>query len=152
MRVVVLGGRDRREKEDFKLVNQLLDELKKEYSQLLIITAGCDRGVGKIINNRLMPKDKGGQPEINYVEYSMRPTVHRDLPKHEMSCLFIARNATLVELGDEFHLFVEQRQMGIIEDLRQRCLIAGKPHAVYRPGIDTPVKVNWPQKGTMEEK
>ena len=146
MRVVIIGGRERREGEDYKLVNDLLDSLKQQYPVLLIVTAGCDRGVGKIINNRLMPKIKGGPPEVNYVEYSMRPTVNRDLPKHEMSCLFIARNASLIELGDEFHLFVEQRQMGVIEDLRQRCVIAGKPHAVYKLGVDVPVKVNWIEK------
>lgn len=146
MRVVILGGRDRRERDDYIIVNKLLDELKQKYTNLLVITAGCDRGVGKIINNRLMPPVKGQPPEIDYVECSMRPTVGRDLAKTEMSSLFLARNAALAELGDEFHLFTEQRQMGIVEDLRQRCELQGKPHAIYQPEASTaPVYVNWPE-------
>src|SRR5882724_8810779 len=144
MRVVVMGGRDRREKDDYVLVNALLDYLKKKYPVLLIVTTGCDRGVGKIVNNRLMPSAKHGKPEINYIEWSFRIEVDRELPKLETTAVFLAKNATLVELGDEFHLFVEEKPIGVAEDLRQRCAELQKPHVLYRMGVAEPEYVYWP--------
>lgn len=145
MRVVVMGGRDRREKDDFKLVNSLLDKLKKQYSDLLIITTGCDRGVGKIINNRLLPAIKHGEPEVRYLEWSFRIEVGRqELSKNEMTTIYLARNATLAALGDEFHLFVEERPMGVAEDLRQRCEELQRPHAIYPMGATEPHYRFWP--------
>src|SRR5262249_28716743 len=133
-----MGGRDRREKDDYQLVNQLLDKLKKQYPVLLIITTGCDRGVGKIVNNRLMPERKHGRPEINYVEWSFRIEVERELSKLENTAIFLARNATLAEIGDEFHIFLEEKPIGVAEDLRQRCVELQKPHAIYPMGSDSP--------------
>ena len=148
MRVVVMGGRDRREKDDYKLVNELLDSLKRRYPVLLIVTTGCDRGVGKIVNNRLMPKMKHGKPEINYLEWSFRIEVDRELPKLETTSIFLSKNATLVEFGDEFHLFVEEKPIGVAEDLRQRCAELQKPHVIYSMGVTEPLFVNWPSQGT----
>lgn len=145
MRVVVMGGRDRREKDDYKLVNELLDSLKKKYPVLLIVTTGCDRGVGKIINNRLMPKVKHGKPEIAYLEWSFRIEVERELPKLETTAIFLSKNATLVEFGDEFHLFVEERPIGVAEDLRSRCELLQKPYATYTMGNNEPVYRHWPE-------
>jgi len=149
MRVVVMGGRDRREKDDYKLVNDLLDRLKKQYPDLLIVTTGCDRGVGKIINNRLMPKVKQGKPEINYLEWSFRIEVDRELPKLETTAIFLSKNATLVEFGDEFHLFVEAKPIGVAEDLRRRCVELHRPHAVYEMGVTEPRYVHWPTGGSV---
>ena len=99
------------------------------------------------MNNRLMPKTKHGEPEIDYLEWSFRIEVRRELPKLETTAIFLSKNATLAEFGDEFHLFVEEKPIGVAEDLRQRCSELQKPHVIYEMGAPDPRYINWPTQG-----
>lgn len=143
MIVVIVGARDRKEKDDFEIVNGLLDSLKAQYPQLLVVTTGCDRGVGKIIRNRLLPASPDAAPEIEFIEYSVRIYPMNDLAKSKMANIHISKNATFLELGEEFHIFEDSRGRGPMEDLRERCEKLGRPYARYLPSKSEPVLVNW---------
>lgn len=144
MIVVIVGSRDRREQADFDVVNQLLDKLKEKYPKLLVVTTGCDRGVGKIIRNRLLPEKPDQPPEIEFIEYSVRIYPKTDLAKSRMANIHISKNATFLELGEEFHIFEDARSRGPMEDLRERCERMGRPHVRYIPGKSEPMYMNWP--------
>lgn len=143
MIVVIVGSRDRKEKDDFTMVHGLLDSLKAKYPKLLVVTTGCDRGVGKIIRNRLLPEDPNSPPEIEFIEYSVRIYPMNDLAKSRMANIHISKNATFLELGEEFHIFEDARSRGPMEDLRERCEKLGRPYARYLPGKTEPVLTNW---------
>lgn len=142
MMVVIMGAWNREERSDNELVNKIVDDLGRRYQQsLVIITAGCDRGVGKIIKNRLMPKSKSEQQgEYGFIEVGTRIFIE-DVPKTMLAAIFTARNATVFELGDEFHLLMGKDQKGHIQDLFERVTRSGQPYAVYRFGKDSEPKV-----------
>lgn len=156
MNVCIVGARRRSESQDEKLVNDLIDQLLIKYPQLKVISTSCDRGVGKIVKSKCLPEDPEAQQEqpverskrephkpvkakFDFVEISVRTYLAGpELTKSEFASLFIARNATLNELGDEFHLFTEQEPRGMMADLLQRVRQRGAPCAVYRPGERDP--------------
>jgi hypothetical protein len=142
MKVVVMGAWNRDEVADIQLVGQLLDSLVVRYGdQLIIVTAGCDRGVGKLVKNRAMPQNKGAeQGEFAFIEVSTRIFI-QDASKSTLAGIFIARNATLVELGEEFHLFLGRESKGAMQDLVERVERSGIPFALYQYREKTGPKV-----------
>lgn len=151
MKVVIVGARRRSEAQDEKLVNDLLDQLIQKYPQLRVVSTSCDRGVGKIVKSKCLPESvieteriKGEIPRsvkatFPFVEVTVRTYLPaEELTKSEFASLFIARNALLNEIGDEFHLFTEQEPRGMMADLLSRVRQRGAPCAVYRPGEQVP--------------
>lgn len=133
MRVVIAGARGRREQEDKPVINALLDNLRRKYSHLLVITTACDRGIGKLVKNKCLPKQFGGKPIIDFVEFSMRIYVE-DMSANEFSTLFNSKNRTLVDVGEEFHLFMGyNEQRGVMGNLLQEVVKRGLPYAKYGP-------------------
>jgi len=137
MRVVVVGAWKREESEDVPLINDLLNALSQKYSQLIITTRGTDRGIGKIVKNRCMPKERGRQQgEFEFVEFSAKIYMNNP-PKAELANIWSAVNAPLVEYGEEFYLFMDNQQGGAMQDLLDRVKTAGRPYATYYPGEKT---------------
>jgi hypothetical protein len=135
MRVVIMGERQRSELADFKLVNDLIDALKEKYPLLWIVTASTDRGVGKLVINRLLKYCKSAQdpPEVTYTDFAVKIRSIGTLPKGDYSRQYYARNASLVDIGEEFHLFMDQDDHGYMLDLLKRVREAGLPHSTYYP-------------------
>lgn len=137
MNVVIVGARRRSEAEDEPLVYKILGEAIDKYPQLKVISTSCDRGVGKIIKNKCLPLgEKNPKPFFRFIEVTVRIYLldGEELTKSEFASIFIARNATLVELGDEFHLLVDGEPKGMMADLLQRVKQRGAPYAVYGTG------------------
>lgn len=140
MRVVIVGARLRSESEDFTLVNSLIDELKKMYPGLFIVTTACDRGVGKIVKNRLIPVDPNKPPIIPFLEVAYR-IWGEDMPKAVYANIYLTRNPALLALGEEFHIFVDKDKRGVMQDLLERVQDAGLPYSVYQPNEITGPKL-----------
>lgn len=116
MNVVIIGARDREEstKDELK-VQQILDDLRTTHGQRLdVISAGCDKGIGKYVKSHC-ERD----PRIRFIE--IRASFHgSDFKRMTFTQVFSARNAALKELGDEFHLFLDSSSnsgKGIIDAL-----------------------------------
>lgn len=134
MQICIVGARKRSERQDEPLINKLVDGLIEKYPKLKVISAGCDRGVGKIIKTKCLPLgEKHPKARFRFIEITVRIYLlpGEELTKSEFAALFIARNATLDELGDEFHLLVENEPRGMMADLLQRVKRRGAPVAVY---------------------
>lgn len=140
MNVVVVGAWNRKEQEDHKLVNALLDDLKRRYPKLRIISTGCDRGVGKIVKNRCMPQQQDEPGEIDFIEIITRIYV-ADINKADLAEIFHARNRVAEVLGEEFHIFVDHECKGVMYDLYHEVAESGRPVAVYYVGEATGPKV-----------
>lgn len=136
MYVVLMGARERDEAGDEKLVNGLLNHLKKLYgSALVVVSAATDRGVGKYVKDRCL-QDK---EVFKFIDVSTK--IFGELPKARLAQVFKARNATLLELGNHFYIFDTKAGKGITEDLVTRVTNAGFPCYVFKPGQTVPTEV-----------
>ena len=141
MKVVIVGDRLREgnQEDDMELVNGLIDSLKKKYADFQVITASCDRGIGKYLRNRCGPRVEGERSgEVDFTEVVMKIYL-RHPSKQALNERWRARNAALVELGEEFHLCPMQYGRSTTTwDLIKRVRKAGLPYAVYAVGEKTP--------------
>lgn len=143
MKVVIAGAWNRPEQADILLVNNLIDQLAAGYPKLHIISGGCDRGVGKIVKNRCMPKSKGQDADPDFLEIQFK-IYWADPSKSELAQVWIARNAAFVEIGEEFHIFADVpggSGGGAMADLQERVEKAGLPYSLYIPGKDKEPKM-----------
>ena len=139
---MIVGPRDKEELLYRRIVNEIIDACKQRYSKLVIVTKSCDQGVGKIIRSRcLKAKDVAGvikynwhNPEFDMIEVSLRHFLIDELPQSEFQSNFDALNKTLLELGDEFHLIVEDPPRGSMLDLLTIVKGVELPYAIYYPG------------------
>lgn len=141
MNVVIVGARLRSEQEDSKLVNDLVDGLHKMYSDLFIVTTACDRGVGKIIKNRLtMPPHSLSKPELHFLEIQYK-IYAEDRPKAFYAKTYITRNYALRAIGEEFHLFMDGEQRGHMQHLLDLIQEEKLPYSLYQPGEECEPKL-----------
>jgi hypothetical protein len=131
MKVVIVGARLRSEPGDSDLVNKLIDGLVTIYGrQLFLITAGTDRGIGKIVRNRCLPFGNA-KPVINFLDVAYRVYAD-DLPKWVFADLYLSRNHSLLAAGEEFHLFMDKDTRGHMTHLLGLVEDAGLPVSVYQ--------------------
>lgn len=142
MKVVIGGARFRSEAQDLDLVNELIDQLKDMYPPLQVMTTSCERGVGKIVKNRLMPKDSPtGETEIPVFSEVKITAYGKNINKHDYSTLFRARNHMLLAWGEEFHIFLDNTKSAMTE-LVEMVREAGLPLSVYYYGEITEPKLH----------
>lgn len=113
MNCVIVGARERKELlRDKEKVNDLLKSLVGQHSKtrLNIVSAGCDRGVGKLVRDLCM------QNKIIFAECRIK-FEGEEIPRHFFIQAFLARNRALQDLGDEFYIFRGPNPNGIIESL-----------------------------------
>lgn len=142
MRVVIVGSYSLSEMEVDPLITKLIASVSEKYSKLRVIAMDCDRGVGKLIKNMcLPPEEKGGKPKFCLEELALRIySAGPELTRAERAALLKPRNAYLVEVGEEFHIFFGAEGMhGMMGDLHNRLREQHAIVAVYRPG-DSEVK------------
>lgn len=140
MNVVIVGARFRNEQSDIKLVNDLIDGLKAMYPNLFIITTGVDRGIGKLIKNRLMPPTPSEEPEVHFLDITYR-IFAKDRPKAFYAKLYLSRNKALVDAGEEFHVLTDGEKVGHTQDLIELVTEAGLPLSIYWPNEQTGPKL-----------
>jgi len=133
VRVVIVGARNRNELIDTRLVNEIIDQCKVKYSNLIVVVASCDKGVGRIVKERNLDKHIPGKIEFDMIELMMRHYLQNGLPRNEYTTCWNALNSTLLELGDEFHLLIPEYPKGVVQDLLKRIKEANLPRAIYRP-------------------
>lgn len=145
MIAVVVGDIDRSSNDDRISVLSVMDELRNTYRDLTIVSAACERGIGHIVRSRCL-KNKDN-PEFGFVEVDIKPWAR--LSKARLTQIYTARNATLLELGEEFHIFSTGWTQGHIADLIKRVKDKNLPLVIYhRNGtnyyfnIDQKVKKN----------
>jgi hypothetical protein len=140
MFVVVVGSREWQGETATQQVNALLDELKDKYSGMVVISSSTDKGVGRIIRERCL-RDK---ITFQFIDLWMR--VFASLPKAKLAQVFFARNSALLDLGEEFHVFVDMNRRGTFEDLIERLETSEQKRPLYKhfpiapvaPIVETP--------------
>jgi predicted RNase H-related nuclease YkuK (DUF458 family) len=136
MFLVVVGARERKSPIDEAQVVEVLNRLKTKYGTTMMVTSvACDQGIGSFVKKRCLQNTT----DFAFLEITQR--IYADLPRSRMIQVFIARNAILAELGDEFHIFVDPNHHGTMEDLIKRIerldsdKDAKRVVTVYEPGL-----------------
>ena len=115
MFAVIVGDMSLDRPEHRQQVFELVDSLSHKYADLVIVSAGCDRGIGRFVRERCIK----GKRDVGFVEYAVYPWA--SMSSVRLAQVYIAKNATLVEVGEEFHVFVAAgREHGHIQDLVER--------------------------------
>lgn len=112
LNVVIVGGRERKDSlKDKEHVEALLDRLVQQHgSGLHVVSVGCDKGVGKVVREYCMSN------AVKFVEVRVKfegEQIERSFFAH----MFLARNMTLLAVGDEYHIYRGPNENGIVEGL-----------------------------------
>lgn len=109
MNCVIAGARERLIEQDRDEVENLIRKLNQLYrGRLQVISVGCDKGIGKYAREFCLKN------EIIFVECRMK-LEGKDIPRSFFVHTFLARNAVMLELGDEFYIFKGAYDSGIVE-------------------------------------
>jgi hypothetical protein len=127
MIAVVVGDIDRSSKDDRTEVLFVMEELRNTYRDLTIVSAACERGVGHIVRSHCLKNPKN--PEFGFVEVDIKPWAR--LSKPRLTQIYTARNATLLEIGEEFHIFTSGWTQGHVADLIKRVKDKNLPLVIY---------------------
>ena len=127
MFVVIIGDLDRDTGDDKKQVLSLLEELKSQYSDLVIISGACKSGIGQFVRDRCI--QNRNNPDLAFVEYDIKPWTR--LSEARLAQVFISRNPALLEIGEIFHIFPSGRKTGHVPDLIQRVKKLNVPLAIH---------------------
>lgn len=116
MFAVVVGDMSLDSEHDRERVFGLIEKLKTKYADLVIVSSLSDRGVGKFVRDRCIKQQKR---DIAYVEIAVYPWAN--MPSSRMAQTYLCRNASLMEIGEEFHVFLgDGRDFGWVQDLLSR--------------------------------
>lgn len=132
MNVVVLGSRERMLFADQARVRELLYSLRERYSSMVVLSAGCDKGIGQLVKG-LCTKEKdseGGRHHFQFIEFSV--LVFADVPRTRMGKIYEERNRALMRSGDEFHVFVSANRKDTLEEFVVEAVETGRPVFVYK--------------------
>lgn len=129
MNVVIVGDMELDTQAYRQLVLKIVDDLKSKYRDLVIVSAACDKGIGHFVRERCLGKKES--PDVAFVEINIHVWVR--LAKARLAQVYVSRNATLVELGDEFHIITHGEKVNHISDLAQRVRDKGLPLSLYMP-------------------
>lgn len=129
MFVVVVGSREWRAETGEKQVFALLDDLRQRYSGMVVVTSSSDKGVGNMV------KDYCLRDKTTFQLIDMNIRVFASLPRLKLAQAYAARNEALVNLGEEFHVFVDANRKGAFEDLIEKVTRAElvRPLYVHEP-------------------
>lgn len=154
-RIVIAGSRHRGWEEgvpavlqagspfDNEMISEMLKEFKKRYAEgFVVLTLGCDAGFGKMV------KRCCDEAKVGMVESIAQFNGH--LTKAYFELLHLGRHAFLLDMGQEFHIFVTKHRTSNIEDLVGRLrmnrvlpyFIYDERHQVIESGpVSTPAPV-----------
>lgn len=127
MFIVVMGDLKRDTENDKQQVNNLLDVLKQQVSDLTIVSAACSKGIGSFVRSRCI--QNVGNLEFRFIEYDVK--IWGILGKAVMSKVYASRNPAIEAIGDVFHLFPFGGDVGHIADLINRVKASGLPLVIH---------------------
>lgn len=112
------------------MVAAMLGTFRKRYpTGFCILTLGCDAGFGRMV------KLECEAAQVGLMEAICQFNPH--LPKPYFELLHLARHAALLDLGQEFHVFVTRHRTSNIEDLVGRLrLVQRLPYFLYDENHD----------------
>lgn len=140
MTIVIVGAKERNTQTDRELVYALIDLAAKRYPSCIFVTTMSGVGVGKFVKEKCLEKNSRQEYKYQFIDVDLR-IYATGLSPAEASMLYIARNATLFELGDVFLYLGTDVRRGPLEDLIQkRVEPSGRLYRVFLPG-DTEVEL-----------
>lgn len=101
---------------DKEFIRGVLTKMKGRFGmKLCVVSFGCDDGLGLIV------KLLCDELKIKFAETTWY--FHRkDQTKIDYTKFYIARNASVLEIGDMFYMFMNKRRNSTVEDLFKRIL------------------------------
>lgn len=127
MIVVVVGDLELNSPKDKEYVLSLMEELKSRYSDLTIVSSACEKGTGYFVRERCITNRVN--PDFGFIELSIR--VWTILSRAKLAQVYMSRNPALNEIGEIFHIFKSDKEIGHISDLIIRVKNANKPLAIH---------------------
>ena len=101
---------------DVDVLEKLVSRLKQTYKNgLSIVSVGCDDGIG------LMTRAVCTQQRIYFTEISCLFSAEKNRAPSEYAKFYTSRNASIVEVADEFYLLkADKEERGVVDDLEKR--------------------------------
>lgn len=141
MDVAIIGSRDRMLVVDEKAVFDLMESLREKYgTAMTIYSSGCDRGIGAMVKKNCLQTKEPVTNKYKFKFVEINAHVFADIPRQTMQKIYEARNATVIPLSDEFHIFVSLDRKGAIENFLKAAELTGRPVFVYEFGKE-PVRL-----------
>lgn len=116
---------------DSELIDRIVAKLQAKYrSTLILMTTGCDDGVGAIVKSATINN------KIRFVELSCHFFNNHGVSNNsraEYMQFYSARNAFFDEIGDEYFFLVNDTRNSIVENLYERVLITSANRPNVRP-------------------
>jgi hypothetical protein len=120
----VAGVLQRGSPEDGAMVRHMLQEFRQRYPQgFYLLTIGCDAGFGRMVKEACEAEKVGLMEAITQFNSHM--------PKPHFELLHLARHAALLDVAQEFHIFVTRSRISNIEDLVSRLKGGRVPYFLY---------------------
>jgi hypothetical protein len=115
--VVIVGARERREsQQDKDTAEQIIKDLSQKYgTNLKLLSVGCDKGIGKVVRDFCIANS------LKFAEVRIK-FEGEDLPRSFFAHMFLARNESLLAVGDEYYVFKGPNENGIIEAIIPRAI------------------------------
>lgn len=108
---------------DAALIRGILLSCKTHFPEFYVLTIGADLGFGRSVR-RIAAEEGVGVAEI-IVRMNDR------VPRMDFELIYLSRHAALVDLADEFYLFVTDARVSQLEDLIQRLEEDDRPVTIY---------------------
>jgi len=140
MKLVIVGAKERDTEEDRLFVHALMDQIAAEAPHTTFVTALTHMGVGRFVKEYGLTKNADNRYIFQIVECSVR-IYAQDLSKPELAQIYIAKNATVAELGDMLIYLASEDRRGTCEDLLSRFEALRRPTLVLMPGDALPARV-----------
>lgn len=106
------------------MMEEMLRTFRQRYpSGFCVLAMGCDCGFGRMV------KEVCDESGVGMMEVLVQ--FNRHLPRAQYELLHLSRHAALVDMGQEFHLFVTRKRISHIEDLVVRLRRSPLPYFVY---------------------
>jgi hypothetical protein len=113
---------------------------RKEYygNDLNVISISCDVGFGKDL--KAYCEERG----IKFLEFVVYFNGPRSKP--EYAAAYNARHASLLEIGEEFHVITSRNRQSNVEDIIDRLRLTKKPYAIYNEETEVIESSGWEQE------
>ncbi len=110
-----LAKAQRQQDTDRFFLNSCITNLVNRYhNELCILTYACDDGVGKMVKEICLSREIKCGENIWYFHGTRR------WDQNESGKCYLARTATMIEIGDLFVVMTDKDRIGLVEDLVQR--------------------------------
>lgn len=123
--VAIVGYREPKNvrDEDKEPIVSLIGDLKAKYKPLTVISVGCDLGVGALVQ-KIVHDSK-----VDFMEFRLH-TFGKHFTREELNAAYAARNQSVIELANEFHLFSGGRMSKLLETMAREAKKRVKPSRV----------------------